>query len=62
MMSAWTTVILLVVLSWIGSGRLVNSDTPSGRLARGFLAGIIFRLTGKEVNPDEPTDEDGKPT
>ena len=45
-MTFWTFAFLALVFGWIGIGRLVNSDAPSGRLARDFIAGLIARLTG----------------
>jgi hypothetical protein len=58
-MNFWAFLFLLIVFGWIGFGRLVDSDTHGGRLARAFLAGIFVRLTGKPVAPEKPTDGEG---
>ena len=62
-MTFWTFAFLALVFGWIGVGRLVNSDAPSGRLgARGNIGqrGQSFAVVPRRPVVVRPNAQDGK--
>lgn len=52
-MNLLTFVFLSAVFLWLGIGKLVNSDTHSGKAARALLAALAVRLRGLPSPPEE---------